>query len=89
MDSYITPEEWVTLALQETGQHEMGYTNVSRTQLSIAMHYGGATVNGAHYTYMPDTDELIREDILTAVDKMRKQRAAEDRQAAKQLALGL
>lgn len=40
------------------------YYHVSQTQLSIALHYGGATVNGAHYIYDPTDDVLIRADVL-------------------------
>lgn len=41
-----------------------GMTNVSMTQLSIARHYGGIKYNGESYTYLPKTDELIRDDVL-------------------------
>lgn len=41
-----------------------GITNVSMTQLSIARHYGGCKFQGDSYTYLPDTDELIRNDVL-------------------------
>lgn len=41
-----------------------GMTNVSMTQLSIARHYGGIKCNGESYTYLPKTDELIRNDVL-------------------------
>lgn len=39
-------------------------TDVSRTQFSVAKHYGGAIFNGDRYTYIPITDELIRDDVL-------------------------
>jgi hypothetical protein len=41
-----------------------GIRNVSMTQLSIARHYGGIKYNGEAYTYIPKTDELIRDDVL-------------------------
>lgn len=41
-----------------------GMTNVSVTQLSIARFYGGIKYNGEHYIYLPETDELIRKDVL-------------------------
>lgn len=41
-----------------------GMTNVSMTQLSIARHYGGITFQGEEYTYIPTTDELIRNDVM-------------------------
>lgn len=41
-----------------------GMTNVSMTQFSIARHYGGCKFQGDSYTYIPTTDELIRDDVL-------------------------
>lgn len=41
-----------------------GMTNVSMTQLSIARHSGGIKYNGDQYTYLPESDELIRDDVL-------------------------
>ena len=41
-----------------------GMTNISMTQLSIARYYGGIKYNGESYTYLPLTDELIRDDVL-------------------------
>lgn len=49
-----------------------GMTNVSMTQLSIARHYGGIKYNGESYTYLPHTDELIRNDVLRWKRKERK-----------------
>jgi hypothetical protein len=42
-----------------------GMTNVSMTQLSVARYYGGCNFNGQTYTYFPDTDELVRDDVLS------------------------
>jgi hypothetical protein len=41
-----------------------GITNVMQTQFSIARYYGGINFNGSMYIYYPDTDELIREDVM-------------------------
>lgn len=41
-----------------------GIQYVSGTQLSIARHYGSISYNGFLYTYFPDTDELVRNDVL-------------------------
>jgi hypothetical protein len=41
-----------------------GVTNVSMTQLSIARYYGMINFNGYKYIYYPDTDELIRDDVM-------------------------
>lgn len=49
----------------------IGWRDVSYTQLSIARHYGGTTVNGVHYTYIPESDELVRDDVLAMVMKSR------------------
>ncbi len=48
------------------------YRKISGTQLSIARHSMGATINGARYTYIPPTDELIRNDVLAWLTKRRK-----------------
>lgn len=45
---------------------------VMNTQLSIARFYGGIRYNGDGYTYMPDGDELIRDDVLMFITKLRK-----------------
>jgi hypothetical protein len=50
--------------------------NVSKSQLSIARHYGGIKFNGAYYTYFPEEDMLVREDVLK---KDKKQQAAQRR----------
>jgi len=47
---------------------------VSNTQLSIARHYGGIKFQGQTYTYFPASDELIRDDVLQFVTKMRKKK---------------
>lgn len=41
-----------------------GIRGVSQSQFSIARHYGGIKFRGQSYTYCPDTDELIRDDVL-------------------------
>lgn len=41
-----------------------GICNVRKTQFSIARYYGAIKFNGELFTYLPDTDELIRDDVL-------------------------
>jgi hypothetical protein len=41
-----------------------GIRGVSQTQFSIARYSGGCSYNGDSYTYIPTTDELIRDDVL-------------------------
>ena len=37
---------------------------VSGSQFSIARHYGGIKFQQSDYTYLPHSDELIRDDVL-------------------------
>lgn len=77
LESFIAFDEWMTLGLdKDLRQEAMAYRNVSQTQLSIARHYGGIKVSSDFYTYFPATDELIRDDVLKAVTKLRKQKKA-------------
>lgn len=48
---------------------------VSQTQFSIARHYGGTNFNGDSFTYCPETDECIRDDVHAKI--MKDRRAAE------------
>ncbi len=41
-----------------------GIRGVSETQLSVARFFGVIRFCGRHYTYFPDTDELVRDDVL-------------------------
>jgi hypothetical protein len=58
--------------IRDCGLHRRtpyGITNVTMTQFSIARHYGGIKFNGESYTYLPNTDELIRDDVLRWLKK--------------------
>lgn len=76
MNSFFTIDEWAAVFDKWPGNLALAYNNVSQTQLSIARYYGGIKINGNHYTYMP-TDELIRDDVLKFVTKLRKAKKAE------------
>ncbi len=54
-----------------------GMDNVSYGPLSIARHFGGCNFNGARYTYIPTTDELIRDDVLKWKRKSEKKDKAQ------------
>jgi hypothetical protein len=73
--------------------HALGWRGVTYTQLSIARHYGGTTVNGKRFTYFPGTDELIRDDLLKAIVAHKRQQgvaeAALDRMAENARQIGL
>lgn len=45
---------------------------VSTGFFSIARHYGGAKYNGSDYLYLPETDELIRDDVAKCIAKAEK-----------------
>ena len=63
------------LGVEACGLHRRtpyGMTNVSMTQLSIARYYGGCKFQGDIYTYLPHTDELIRNDVLKWQKKQKR-----------------
>ena len=73
MGTFLTDEE--VTALQSSGlSRETPYViqGVSHGQLSIARHYGGIRYQTREYTYIYQTDELIRNDVLKWVTKRRK-----------------
>lgn len=73
MDSHLTAAE--ELALSQSGLHQRTpyvIRGVRQSQLSIARHSGGCGVNGAYYTYVPPTDELIRDDVVRWLKRWRK-----------------
>lgn len=79
-ESYFTEQEYLTLLLDHVdGSAPISISHVSQTQLSVARHYGGCTYDGKPYIYNYNTDELIREDIMKAVEKMRKKENEQQR----------
>jgi len=62
------------------------YYNISRSQLSIARHYGGIKVNGSEYHYNPEDDSLVRDDLHKKMIKQHKeqQRLGKELERAKQ-----
>jgi len=87
----ITDDEVLTLGLDGKLSQATAwlYRNVSQTQLSIARLTMGCKINGQHYVYCPPTDELIRDDVLKAVQQLRKQHQALDSLVQTQEQLGL
>jgi hypothetical protein len=73
MSSYISEAE--ESAIQHLDRETpFNFSGVSNTQLSIARHYGAIKFQGQTYTYFPATDELIRDDVLKFVTKMRQKK---------------
>ena len=61
-------------AMEKFGLHDqIGYANVSQTQLSIARFSGGCMVQGKHYIYNAADDSLMREDIVKWLVEQMKQ----------------
>jgi hypothetical protein len=93
MASWLTDDERLRLHLDWPDPDAMlGWANVSMTQLSLARHRGGVTVNGHHYTYFPASDELWRDDVVKTVKAPRKAaKAAEapEHRTAEQFGLDL
>jgi hypothetical protein len=71
--SYLTEAEIDDLQASDLSRGTpFAIQGVSNTQLSIARHYGCCTFQHQRYTYFPDSDELIRDDVLKRVMKRRK-----------------
>lgn len=71
--TYLTPAELLLAELHPLHQRTpYVIAGVSRSMFSIARYSGGCTYNGCSYTYMPQHDELIRDDVLKLVTKQRK-----------------
>lgn len=68
-------------AMEKFGLHDqIGYANVSQTQLSIARYSGGCKVNDRHFIYNPADDSLMREDIVQWLVKLMKEEAKNAKQ---------
>lgn len=75
MKSQLTQEEYDQLLLDDQiagGKPQLLYRHISHGQLSLARYSMGARINGYHYVYNPVTDELLREDALKFLAKLRK-----------------
>lgn len=75
--NYMNDDE--IAALQDSGLSQdapYAIEGVSNTQLCLARHYGGIQVRGHHYTYIFQTDELIRRDVVKWLVKHRKKQTA-------------
>lgn len=53
------------------------FYRVSSSQLSIARHYGGCKVDGAHYVFDPTTDTLVRADVVKREEGERARKGKE------------
>jgi len=77
MSSFVTQDEIDAMNASELARETpFLIRGVSQSHFSIARFYGGADFNGSHYTYLSDTDELIRDDVLKFVKKLRTPKKA-------------
>ena len=84
MSSHFTQAEWEVVLATYPGE-QFAFHHVSQTQLSIARYCGGITFGSYQYTYLPYTDELIRDDVLKLILDARKD-ASKDAKAASKAA---
>lgn len=84
MASYLTQDE---LEAIQTLDRSASYViqGVSKGMLSIARHSKGITFRGFFYCYIPETDELVRGDVLDFVRKARKKKAKTQEPVNRQL----
>lgn len=69
--SFLTDDE-LTAVQHLHRRAPYAITGISQGFFSIARHYGGMRYQECHYTYMPGTDECVRDDVMKAVLKMRR-----------------
>lgn len=84
--SFITDSEFEALQTSNLPRETpFAIQGVMNTQLSIARFYGGIRYKGDSYTYMPDGDELIRDDVLKFVTKLRKKNRKTEQPQSQQM----
>jgi len=68
-----TLEENKSILKEKFPENEIiAYANVSKTQLSVARHWGGCKVEGKHFAYNTTDDSLIRKDVISFLSKQLK-----------------
>ena len=78
--SFLTPAE--LLAISDLPQRTpYVIAPIRGSFFSLAALYGEMQVQGVAYTYMPATDECIRDDVLIRVNRLRSLQARADKVA--------
>lgn len=80
--TYLTAEELDAIQHMDRGAPYV-IAGVSSGMFSIARHYGGMTYNTHRYTYCPAYDECVRNDVIKAVSKLRRDKAKAEHAANK------
>lgn len=77
--SHLTHDELaeLTAIFADSDNYPLLYCRIANSQFSLMRHTGGGSINGRSYLYMTLTDELIRDDALGALVKMRMARKQE------------
>ena len=84
--SFLTDSEFEALQTSNLPRKTpFAIQGVMNTKLSIARFYGGIRYKGDGYTYMPDGDELIRDDVLKFVTKLRKKNRKTEQPKSQQM----
>lgn len=78
MNTYLTQEE---IDACQSLPRDTPYLicGISTGMFSIARYSGGMKYNSKSYTYIPTTDECIRDDVLKLVTKLRKAAKKKDK----------
>lgn len=84
MNSYLSDQDVADILAK--GLHKRTpylIRGVSSGYFSIARYCGGIKYNGDSFTYMPTTDELVRDDVLKFIVKKRKGEKQSEQKAKK------
>ena len=73
MSQLITEAELLQVMVALPADTPYIITGVSSSIFSTARHFGTCTFQGKGYTYNPVTDELVRNDVLKFLHKIRKE----------------
>lgn len=77
MPSWLTEEE--AAAIQDLDRSTpYVIEGVSQGFFSVARHHGGMTYQGRGYSYIPPTDECVRNDVVKFINKRRAQAKKSD-----------
>ena len=75
---YLTADEELAAAASLHTREPFCLYNITDGPLSLALYHGGMKFNGCSYTYIPEHDECVRDDVLRLALKMRKKRASKE-----------
>lgn len=70
--SYFTTEEMEQARKHFGIDDALVYWSISTSNMSPAVHYGALLIDGKPFIYIPETDQLLREDFLQWIKEQRK-----------------